>query len=111
MCDCMDNRPEFFETSRVKARKTHECCECLSTIVVGEMHWYERGKWDGNFDAYRTCDRCKSLVIVLGLDCYCFGELMDYCDERDGIPEAAAFLELRRRNYEANLAVGSAGTG
>jgi len=53
--------PEVCRTEIRRAAKEHRCCECGATIKVGERHQYVTGKWDGFWDAYRTCMPCKAV--------------------------------------------------
>lgn len=53
--------PEFFLSQTVRARKTHTCYECKSDIAAGEMYVRESGKWDGEFNVYKTCMSCKEI--------------------------------------------------
>lgn len=57
--------PDFFCERIVRARKEHKCCECKDTIAPGQ--WYEiaSGKWDGDFNAYKTCSFCARMRIAL----------------------------------------------
>lgn len=63
---------EFSRTSRPKARKQHQCCECGDTIRVGQQHEYAVGKWDGIMDHYRTCDPCVEIRNTFCCDGYAF---------------------------------------
>jgi len=44
-----------------KARKTYRCCECGCTISPGERYEYASGRWDGEYDQYRTCLPCREI--------------------------------------------------
>lgn len=77
MCDCSCERPEFFDSSRPRARKPQRCCECKRTIRVGETYDRASGKWDGRFDSYATCLDCMAAWQIVAPDsCRCFEGLM-----------------------------------
>jgi|UPI0004080412 hypothetical protein len=59
MCDC--NIPSAFREKMRKARKPHNCCECLEKINIGENYQYCSGVWDGEPDSYKTCISCLKL--------------------------------------------------
>ena len=63
------DQPELYKDKIVKARKEHKCCECGERIAIGERHEHAKGKWDGNWDSYRTCLFCTKLRAEL----CCFG--------------------------------------
>jgi hypothetical protein len=63
-----------------KAKKQHQCCECLGTIEVGEKYNYYRGIWDEPY-SFKVC-----------LDC---GDLREEVDKEITDPEErTAFTEL-----------------
>ena len=87
MCHCDCDPPEFYNTSFVKARKPHRCCECCRTIEAGERYQSVTGKWEGDVDTYKTCSECLELIKQIDDDCcYCHGTLSEYAwqPEYDG---------------------------
>lgn len=63
-----------FGPRMVKARKEHECCECLEPIRVGERYELETGKWDGEWRAYKTCSFCAGeRTRIMRENKYCEG--------------------------------------
>ena len=99
MCHCDHDPPEFFFTSLVRGRRTHRCCECLATISVGQRHEVSRGKWDGRFEVFRTCEDCLQVRAVMKLECWAFGELYEEAVECRGVlPVVREFLERREAN-------------
>ncbi len=99
MCSCDDaSTPVSIDTRLVKGRKLHYCCECLASIVKGELHEVTSGMWaDGNevsFGCYRTCLLCVSWRDALtapsmaannGFACVPpFGELIECLMEEEG---------------------------
>lgn len=48
-----------------KAKAQHECCECLSPILVGERYQRFTGVWDGDFETWKTCLPCVRLREIL----------------------------------------------
>lgn len=60
--------PDLFSESDRVARKAHTCCECGREIAPGETYHIESGRWDDEFQSYKTCADCISLR-----DAYCCG--------------------------------------
>lgn len=56
--------PEFWKRSAPKARKPHRCCECNREIQRGETYQLDTGRWDGDFNTYRTCAQCAEIRDV-----------------------------------------------
>lgn len=76
-----DDAPEMMTESTPKARKDHTCCECREVIPRGERYHLVSGKWDGNFDTFRTCRRCcfdRNRVVE--------HEIAEGCDWEDSWP-------------------------
>lgn len=68
-CDCScdsDNYPEFYVEEYPISRKEHECCECGELIKKGQKYQKVAGKWDGDFQTYKTCMTCVKIR-----DTYC----------------------------------------
>lgn len=101
MCWCGDG-PDVFEQRTIKARKPHECSECLRDIAPGEMYVRSDGLWDGTWAHFATCVRCDALAmeVMRSGGCFSFGMLMDELDERDATAEQLRFLHERDENYE-----------
>jgi len=89
MCDIGScDMPRIFNVNKPKARKIHECCECGSAILPGELYENSSGLWD-KFETYKTCLFCadtrSSAVSDLKLmsdEGIAFGELWE-CLEYD----------------------------
>ena len=68
MCDYEDgDAPEFFaEKARKarKARKMYQCCECPTTIAIGDTYRLYVGKWD-DFEWYRRCQSCALIADAM----------------------------------------------
>jgi hypothetical protein len=105
MCNCGDYEPPEFAWDRnVKAKKRHRCGECLRAIEPGETYQKCCGKWDGEFNTYKTCLGCIDLAKRSGVECWCFGRLMDdfhWADRTPEIDEWLAGRERRRLELEA----------
>lgn len=73
-CFCDFDSPEFYDKYQPTARKRHKCCECGGDIMPGEKYEYVSGKWDGQFDTFKTCERCCDLRIWVknNVPCHCF---------------------------------------
>ncbi len=79
-CNCSNFSAEwslFSSTKNVKARKEHQCCECLDTIKKGERYQRIKGCWDGNWDVFETCLFCAMLRKKYCPDGYVFESLAD----------------------------------
>ena len=80
-CGCIvvydDYGPEqnAFWAKWVVARKEHICVECGEIIAKGEKYMYERGVWDGRFEAYHTCEACKYIRDDVYCGAWIYGEL------------------------------------
>ena len=73
ICDFdADQQPEFIRYSEVRARKEYKCCECGSPIHAGATYEYVVGKWEGDFDSFKTCIPCAAIRTDF---CGSFGEL------------------------------------
>lgn len=78
MCDCSCEQPEFFDSSRPRARKPQRCCECKRIIRPGETYERASGKWDGEFRSFATCGDClEAWAIVAPKRCRCFEGLVE----------------------------------
>ena len=64
--DC--ESPEFITVTTPTARKEHRCCECRGPIKPGEKYENAAGKWDGEFQTFKTCLTCETIR-----DEYCCG--------------------------------------
>lgn len=80
-CFCDYESPEFYSKHTKKARVRHQCFECCHAISPGEMYEYVVGKWDGDLQVHKTCNRCVSLRehISAHVPCFCWahGNMLD----------------------------------
>ena len=53
--------PELYEQFERTARKQHKCSECARVIEPGDKYELVKGKWDGEFDTFKTCKFCLDL--------------------------------------------------
>ena len=72
----MCQMPECFTHTTPKARKIHQCVECLGLIQKGERYDKLTGIWDGTPATYKTCMDCVAIRC----------EAMDGMDYEDCIP-------------------------
>lgn len=84
MCDC--ELPSVFNQTNPRARKRHRCCECRGWIEIGERYEYSWGIWEGDANAYKTCDGCAKLRDELS-------KLSDCCVPFTGVHEELLELE------------------
>ena len=78
--NCDYDPPEFSDTAWPKARKIHICCECGYAIPKGEKYERVSGKWDGEMNVFKTCERCADLrdsLAEYNCGCYLFGGLSE----------------------------------
>lgn len=69
MCDYDGDPPEFCSEKSRKARKTYHCCECPTTIGIGDTYRLYAGKWD-DFQWYRRCQKCALIADAMNdIDC------------------------------------------
>ena len=61
MCFTGFYAPDFIVESTPKSRKVHRCYECNKEIQKGEVYKKVAGKWDGEFEEYKTCLDCEDL--------------------------------------------------
>ena len=45
-----------------KSRKEHFCIYCETNIAKGNSCWHETGIFEGDFNDYYLCGRCKELI-------------------------------------------------
>lgn len=86
-CDCDDEGPAFMRVNEKRARRSHRCCECKETISAGHTYEHTSGKWEGEIETFRTCERCADLrasYLAMGY-CVAFGTL--WSDHYDMLPE------------------------
>ena len=57
--------PDFFTRSMPTAHNEHKCGECGRVINPGEKYEYVSGKWDGDWEVYKTCADCLSIRDTL----------------------------------------------
>ena len=60
-CYCDYEMPSFFREKFVRAKKQHKCCECHQVINIGDTYQYVIGKWDGEVQIYKSCEKCANL--------------------------------------------------
>ena len=81
-CGCIyvddyDNGEPYSETIR-KARKIHVCCECKREIQSKEEYQVATGKWNGNFNTFKTCKDCLSVRDEFFCDGFLFTSLWEF---------------------------------
>jgi len=54
---------DFWDSDYVKkSRKNHVCEFCYGKILQGNSCYHEHGKYDGEFQDYYLCKRCRELI-------------------------------------------------
>ena len=56
---------DFGSTTTRKARKTHQCEECLRDIQPGERYERHAGVWEGTFFTFVSCPHCAALRTTI----------------------------------------------
>ena len=69
--------PVLFTSVKRKARKQHKCCECKRQIEAGETYLVEEGKWDGEFETFKTCSDCLSIRETFFGYGFILGEILE----------------------------------
>ena len=68
----------FWESRTHRARKKHHCEYCGKVIEVGETYSRETGMYEGDFNDYCLCMRCRNVISYFKYDCsYELGEFAD----------------------------------
>jgi hypothetical protein len=61
-CIDVDDPAEICDKREIKrARKPHECCECLRVIPAGAPYRYEAALHGGSWSHWKTCALCASV--------------------------------------------------
>ncbi len=79
-CDCSYegcDDPEFYQEEFPVAKKDHKCCECGEAIKPGQKYHKAVGKWEGDFDVFKTCMPCHSIREHYCPHGYAFGGLAE----------------------------------
>jgi hypothetical protein len=105
--------PEFSDVRHVKARKTHQCCECGKDIQRGETYQYWVGKFDGEMGYEKTCLICAEIRSSFSCEAwplfgYMWAEIKDHmfpelttaCYDRLSTPEARSIVQRRWREWK-----------
>lgn len=89
-CFCDYDPPEFYNRYKPRARKQHHCYECGGDILPGEQYEYVVGKWYGDVDVYKTCERCHDLRqwVTNNVPCFCWAHGGVFDDARSAVEEA-----------------------
>ncbi len=84
-CYCDFDGPEFCSVSIVKAKKSHRCIECGTEIKPADKYEKTVGKWDGDFDTYKTCCHCLAVkqYVLAHVPCFCwvYGDMLSEARE------------------------------
>lgn len=70
-------RPGIYSETMQKACKEHKCTECRRKILPGETYQRVDGLWDGNWDHFKTCGDCMSMIEIFFDARPCFGDLWE----------------------------------
>lgn len=92
----------FFNHTKPKAKKTHNCVECKGVIQPGEVYHKFAGVWCGDFEQYVTCVDCEELRTEINNDVSyddqcCFTELGEYVFEIDRASLIQKFVDTKKK--------------
>ena len=108
-CGCVyvdngDLMPEFYNSSKHRARKNHKCDECGKAINKRELYECVSGKWDGDFLTYKTCGSCLDIRTVFFCDGWIFTEVIEalenYIHDGNGVISEDCLSELKQESRE-----------
>lgn len=77
----------ILDEKRVKARKTHKCSWCNSTIEKGEEYQRSTATSDGDIYDWLECDKCKKHVGEMYKELNSYGDVFTQEDFREFIKE------------------------
>lgn len=84
-CYCDYDTPEFWSSSKPRAKKKHRCYECNGEILPGEQYEYSANKYDGRMWQYHVCERCYDIRMFVQNNvpcfCYAYGGLQETAEE------------------------------
>jgi DNA-directed RNA polymerase subunit RPC12/RpoP len=75
----------FWKSQYHIARKEHVCEYCNKKILVGEKYSRESGMYEGEFNDYCLCDRCRNIISYVKSESgdYELGTLFDDLNNSD----------------------------
>lgn len=96
---CIDyDPPQMYREEMRKAAKDHACEECRRIIKRGERYEYVAGRWEDDFNTFKTCAHCVGARSWLLKECAGFvhgGVLEDLEEHRyEGQKYGARLLRL-----------------
>lgn len=117
----MSEMPSAFRTVTRRARKHHLCCECGTSIAVGDRYQYSSGIWDGEPSDYKQCMNCHEIINAAARsaefieDGPCFGELYEWFESHmcrgfegiDWVSGMAKKINIEPEKLDKLLRVGS----
>lgn len=53
--------PQSFEQKTLTAEQQETCCECKTTMNVGDQYEYSSGVWSGTPSSFKTCLSCVEI--------------------------------------------------
>lgn len=65
MCFYYDDSCSFSQVRVRRARKEHECCECVDKIQPGDYYEHGRFLFEGRFYQERRCARCNFVAAAI----------------------------------------------
>lgn len=72
---------DFYRESIVKARKSHQCCECGDAIASGQTYERASGKSDGDMWSFATCASCAAIRDAFVCGSWIYGMLWESIEE------------------------------
>jgi hypothetical protein len=65
MCDGGNDYEEPLTQAWRRARKEHRCFACHETIRAGDHYHYIAQMYEGDFNTYKHCARCRAMIDAL----------------------------------------------
>jgi hypothetical protein len=82
VCPCdlhFDDPPKLCKEKKVRALKTHTCCECAQLISKGE-EYHRISILDQGWSRFQVCASCMAIARDLAGGCWPVGELREHIE-------------------------------
>lgn len=95
--------PSVYGCDQPKARKDHQCYECLGVIAKGENYFKHHGVWDGTGGTFKVCSDCETLRSEADEGIQCsefktpFGYLWESVFENGDATLIKKFMGIKRK--------------
>jgi hypothetical protein len=80
-CSCvsvdMDGCVDLISKTKPTARKGHKCHECYRAISPGEQYEVQKYRYEGKFEAHKTCSECVDIRNMFFCEGYRYGSIRE----------------------------------